>query len=92
MSKVILDGSLAISWVLPDESTAKTLAARSTIEAGTDIIVPSHWALEVANALCMAERRKRISQADTAAALASLDEPLRAAAEKLHVPLLPEAL
>jgi predicted nucleic acid-binding protein len=68
---VVLDSSMALSWVLPGEATPKTQAVRDRIETGAKVIVPSHWPLELANALCMAERRKRISQADTAAALAA---------------------
>ena len=141
MSAIVLDGSMALSWVLPDEQAAQAGVVRARMEAGCLARVPAHWALEVANALCMAERRKRISQADTAAALAalqrlsiktdpetgsraggdtlalarqntlsvydaaylelamrsgaalaSLDLPLRAAARKRKVPLLPERL
>ncbi len=62
---------MALSWVLPDEVSAKTQAIRSDIEAGLKVFIPYHWTLEIANALWMAERRKRISPADTAAALAA---------------------
>jgi predicted nucleic acid-binding protein len=141
MSKVVLDGSMALSWVLADEKTDQSEAVRKIIEEGAEVRVPSLWPLEVANALLVAERRKRISQTDTtsalaalaklpveidsetgqragrdiialarqhslsvydaaclelvvrqSAALASLDEALRKAAEKLKVPLLPETL
>jgi predicted nucleic acid-binding protein len=141
MSKVVLDGSMALSWVLADEKTDQSEAVRKIIEQGAEVRVPSLWPLEVANALLVAERRKRISQTDTTialealaklpiefdsetgqragrdtialarqhslsvydaaylelvtrqgAVLASLDEALRKAAEKLKVPLLPEIL
>lgn len=141
MSRLVLDGSLALSWFLLDEVATKGQEVRQLIEDGAEVQVPSIWPLEVANALLVAERRKRISQADSAAALAalaklpieldaetgqraghgtlalarqhtlsvydaaylelvtrtgatlaSLDEPLRKAAEKLKVPLLPEKL
>ncbi len=36
--------------------------------------MPSIWALEVANALLIAERRRRISQADSTAAWAALQK------------------
>ena len=72
MRAIVLDGSLALSWVLPDEQAAQSSVVRASMAAGCLTLVPAHWALEVANALCMAERRKRISQADTAAALAAL--------------------
>jgi len=74
MSALVLDGSVALSWVLPDELTASTQAIRASIQTGNRTIVPSHWALEVANALRSAERRKRITQPDTTTALAALEK------------------
>ena len=74
MSKLTLDGSIALSWFLPGERTDKNQAVRRLIEGGTTALVPSIWALEVVNALLTAERRKRISQADSAAAWASLQK------------------
>ncbi len=74
MSAIVLDGSVALSWVLPDEHTAGTQAIREFIEAGGRAIVPSHWALEVANGLLVAERRKRLLVADTTAALSALEK------------------
>jgi len=82
MSKLTLDGSIALSWFLPGESTDQNQVVRKLIETGITALVPSIWALEVANALMNAERRNRISQADSAAALASL--------EKLPIEMDPE--
>ncbi len=72
MNQLALDGSIALSWFLPGERADENQAVRKRIEGGTKAWVPSIWALEVANALLVAERRKRISQADSAAAWASL--------------------
>jgi predicted nucleic acid-binding protein len=47
---------------------------RKLIEGGVKPLVPSIWALEVANALLVAERRKRVSQTDSAAAWTSLQK------------------
>jgi predicted nucleic acid-binding protein len=74
MNKLTLDGSIALSWFLPGECTDKNQAVRKLFEGGTKAIVPTIWALEVANALLVAERRKRISLADSAAAWASLQK------------------
>lgn len=71
MNKLVLDGSIALSWVLPDEVNDRTEGIKADIAGGCQTFVPSHWALEVANALCVAERRRRISQAETTAALAA---------------------
>ena len=72
MDLLVLDGSIVLSWFLPGECTDKIQAVRKRIEGGAAAWVPSIWALEVANAFLVAERRKRISQADSAAALTLL--------------------
>jgi len=72
VNRLVLDASIALSWFLPGELTDKTQEVRKLLEGGIRASVPSIWALEVANALLIAERRKRISQADSAAAWAAL--------------------
>lgn len=74
MNQLVLDASIALSWFLPGELTDKNQEVRKLIEGGIRASVPSIWALEVANALLIAERRKRISQADSAAAWAALQK------------------
>lgn len=72
MIDLVLDGSITLSWFLPGESKDDNQAVRTLIEAGARACVPSIWALEVANSLLVAERRRRISQGDSAAAWAAL--------------------
>jgi predicted nucleic acid-binding protein len=140
MSRLVLDASMTLSWLLPDEATAASLAVRDELIKAESVLAPGHWRLEVCNALWMAERRQRLDasgvaqavslftqlpvaiDADTSdraggealalarqhglsvydaaylelalrqgALLTSLDEPLRAVARKLGVPLLPQA-
>jgi predicted nucleic acid-binding protein len=74
VNRLVLDASIALSWFLPGELTDKNQEVRKLIEGGARASVPSIWALEVVNALLIAERRKRISQADSAAAWAALQE------------------
>lgn len=57
MKKLTLDGSLTLSWFLPGKFADQNQVVRKMIEAGTKALVPSIWALEVANALLSAERR-----------------------------------
>lgn len=141
MSRLVVDASITLSWLLPDEGSALTLAVRNDLVSAETVWAPAHWQLEVCNALCMAERRKRLDAAGVAqavalvtqlpvltdphtseragsetlalsrqhtlsvydaaylelalrrgASLASLDEPLRAVAKKLGVPVLPPKL
>ena len=60
---LIIDCSIAMAWCFADEGTEETaeIQDRLITEAA---IVPAHWSLEVANVLAMAEKRKRISNAD----------------------------
>jgi len=57
---LVIDASLTISWYFEDETTPATEAILERVsEAGAT--VPTHWRLEVANALQSAIRRKRIT-------------------------------
>lgn len=57
---VVLDCSIAVNWLLPDESSdfADELLERVSFDGGT---VPLLFRIEVGNALLMAVRRKRIT-------------------------------
>lgn len=55
---LVLDASVAIAWCFHDQHTPALLTLfREVVEAGAE--APSHWPLEVANTLLMAQRRKR---------------------------------
>ena len=59
---IVLDSSVTVAWYFADERTAAIDAVLSQVtESGA--IVPSLWRLEVANALHMAVKRKRIEAA-----------------------------
>lgn len=139
MSRVVIDASIALSWLLPDEGSDASLAVRNDLLKAEGVWVPAHWHLEVCNSLWMAERRKRLDASGIAravalftqlpvvvdpetqdragsgtlalsrqhmlsvydaaylelalrraASLASLDQPVRALAKRLGVPLLPK--
>ena len=81
----VLDASIALAWFLPDETStpAQTVLARIADE---DVCAPAIWPLEIASALLMAERRKRISTVERlelleqlAALPVLLDQPFTAA-------------
>jgi predicted nucleic acid-binding protein len=73
MSQLVIDPSVALAWLLEDETTAEAVAIRQELEHGAEAWIPTHWWLEVANALLMAERRKRITPGGVAQALALID-------------------
>jgi predicted nucleic acid-binding protein len=61
---VIIDCSITMSWCFADEATPATSDVRDRL-ADEAALVPTHWFLEVANVLAMAERKNRISAADS---------------------------
>ena len=59
MASVVVDASIVLAGIMPDEDSAPARAALDRVgEAGA--VAPVIWRLEVANALLAAERRKRI--------------------------------
>ena len=60
---LVLDASVPLAWCFEDESAALPERLLGILETGTEMLTPSIWPLEVANALLMAERRKRITNA-----------------------------
>lgn len=71
MKYFVLDCSVTMGWVLEDEKTDYTEAALDSL-AENRAIVPSLWELEVSNVLIVAERRGRITQAQTTHVLSLL--------------------
>jgi predicted nucleic acid-binding protein len=57
----VIDPSVALAWLLPDETNDRADAFRAAIENGADAWIPVHWWLEIGNGLLMAERRQRIT-------------------------------
>lgn len=56
----VADASTAIAWVASTQATEASDALLRDIAAGRAWVVPSLWLLEVANALLILKRRKRI--------------------------------
>jgi predicted nucleic acid-binding protein len=68
---VVIDAPLALTWYFEDEATRATDAVLDQV-AASGATVPGLWRIEVANALQMAIRRKRIDAIYRDAALAEL--------------------
>lgn len=68
---LVLDCSITLAWLLPDETAAPAEAVLDRIVASR-AWVPALWRLEVANSLQMAVRRKRIDTTFRDASLADL--------------------
>ena len=61
MTGVVVDASTALAWCFPDENSDYADAVLVALE-GKTIIVPSIWSLEIANAVLVGERTKRLRQ------------------------------
>ena len=57
----VLDSSVTLAWLLPDETNIHTDALADRLEQ-ENAHVPSIWSLEVGNALMMARHRQRITE------------------------------
>ncbi len=73
---VVLDASIALSWVLPSEETPSSLMLRDKLVdfPGVDLLVPPNYWYGVANTLWVAVRRERITRAMATEMLDSLLE------------------
>lgn len=69
----VVDNSVVMTWCFKDENTQYSDFILNKLESAT-AIVPSVWPLEVTNVLLVAERRKRISEADSTRFIALLSE------------------
>jgi predicted nucleic acid-binding protein len=61
LKEIVIDASVALAWCFPDEASDYADSVLFAVE-DQSVIVPAIWALEVANALLVGERRKRIRQ------------------------------
>ncbi len=60
----VLDASIALAWALPDETSLQADRFLNRVTAKDVLWVPSLWWYEVVNALIVAERRRRLTEAD----------------------------
>ena len=60
----VLDCSVTMAWLFSDEDDAYAASVRDRLEDDL-AVVPAIWPLEVGNALLVAERRGRVSRAES---------------------------
>ena len=65
----VVDASVAIAWVHPSQATKETAAMLDAIADGATLEVPALWPLEVANALMVLVRRRKLAEDDRQAGL-----------------------
>jgi predicted nucleic acid-binding protein len=61
LSRVVVDASIALAWCFPDETSDYADGVLVALE-GRTMLVPAVWSLEIANAVLVGERRKRLNQ------------------------------
>jgi len=62
---IVVDTSVTMAWCFDDEATDATDAVLDQLRRD-DVAVPALWQLEVVNVLLVAERRRRITEAQAA--------------------------
>lgn len=72
MDRLVVDASIAIAWVHPAQATTRTNALLDLVGQGTQVVVPALWPLEMANALLVLERRKKLTAEERVTALQAL--------------------
>ncbi|MEA2339624.1 MAG: hypothetical protein QOE82_3631 [Thermoanaerobaculia bacterium] len=65
----VADASVAIAWVHPAQATGETDAMLDRLAAGDVLVVPALWPLEVANALIILRRRRKLTPDEVRTAL-----------------------
>ncbi len=70
----VVDASIGVAWVHPAQATPETDALLQAVHDGAIVEVPAIWPLEVANALLVLTRRKRLSNTERLRALAAIQE------------------
>lgn len=72
IDRFVVDGSVTMTWCFENEQTSVTQELLDTFVNG-QMVVPALWMYEVVSALSVAERRKRITNAESIHFLALLD-------------------
>lgn len=67
----VVDCSIAMAWLFHDEATPETTALLNRLARET-LLVPGWWFIEIANVLVLAERKGRITAAQSNAFIADL--------------------
>jgi predicted nucleic acid-binding protein len=69
----VADCSIAMAWLFHEEATPKTAVLLNRL-ATERALVPTWWFIEITNVLAMAERKRRITPAQSDAFIADLSK------------------
>ena len=70
----VADASVAVAWVHPGQATPETASMLEAIADGATLEVPAIWPLEVANALTVLVRRRKLTDDERRTGLSLLRE------------------
>ena len=70
--RVVIDASVGLAWVHTDQATPATDALLEEVGQGVRAVIPTLWPVEVANALLVLERRKKLKRDERLEALSTL--------------------
>jgi predicted nucleic acid-binding protein len=70
---LVLDASVATAWIFPDEVSAYSERVLDDLRT-SGAVVPDVWPFQIANVLLVAERRGRLTELQTARALADIEQ------------------
>jgi predicted nucleic acid-binding protein len=70
----VADASVAIAWIHPAQATAETDAMLDGLAAGDFLVVPALWPLEVANAIAVLRRRRKLTAEEARTAIEIIRE------------------
>jgi predicted nucleic acid-binding protein len=70
----VADASVAIAWVHPAQATLETDAMLDHLAEGHSLVVPALWPLEVANALTVLRRRRKLTPDEARTAIEIIRE------------------
>jgi predicted nucleic acid-binding protein len=82
---IAIDASIIVAWAIEDDQTTLSDAVQDALASGERAVAPALWPLEVANALLVAERHHRLSQAALLAFMTRLGQvPIETEPVELH--------
>jgi len=73
MNGMVVDASIAASWLLDDEVNETAAWSLERMQAGVRVYVPTLWLLEITNVMFTTERRKRIDRRQREEALGRVE-------------------
>lgn len=73
-SAFVVDASVAVAWVHPDQASPESDTCLDVMVDGAELVVPTVWPLEVANALTVLTRRSKLTVGERDTALGWLQQ------------------